>query len=202
MAATLQTGLTVEEYLAFERGSEIKHEYHAGELFAMAGASYEHNLIAGNTFASLHAQLRGRPCRVLPSDLRVLIEDTGLFTYPDLTVICGPPQFLSNNPPDTLLNPTVIIEFLSPSTEGYDRGTKFRHYRAIQSLQEYLLIAQDARRIERYLRQEDGFWLYSEVAGAGATVELPTIACTLALADVYENVALPEGEPGTVGTEG
>lgn len=201
MTANLQTALTIEEYLAFERGSEIKHEYYAGEVFAKAGASFAHNLIVMNTGASLHAQLRGRPCRVLPSDLRVLIEATGLFAYPDITVICGQPRFFGADPPDTLLNPTVIVEVLSPSTEGYDRGKKFRHYRAVRSLQEYLLIAQDARRIERYVRREDGFWLFSEAVGAGETVELPTIACTLALADVYEGVTLPEGELGTAGTE-
>ena len=201
MAAGPETALTIEEYLAFERDSETKHEYGAGEVFAMAGGSFEHNLIVMNAYASLHAQLRGRPYRVLPSNMRVLNEGTGLFTYPDLTVISGQPRFLEAYRPDTLLNPTVIVEVLSPSTEGYDRGKKFQHYRTIRSLQEYLLIAQDDRRIEHYLRREDGFWLLSEAVGAEERVELPTIGCTLALADVYENVALPEGEPGTASRE-
>ena len=187
MAAQPRTGITVEEYLAFERDSEEKHEYRNGEVVAMAGASYAHNAIVGNAFASLRAQLRGGTCRVNFSDLRVHIPASRLFTYPDLTVVCGPPRF-SDDRQDTLLNPQIIIEVLSPSTEGYDRGMKFRHSRSIESLREYVLIEQDSQRIEHFVRQANDRWLFSDTIGPDAMLHLPTLDCAIPLAEIYEEV--------------
>ena len=142
MAAKPQGLLSREEYLALERRGEGKHEYLAGELVAMAGASFRHNLIQTRVVASLYQQLRGRPCEVAPSDLRVAIGALGVYTYPDVTVVCGEPQF-EDAEQDTLLNPTLLVEILSPSTESYDRGRKFEHYRLIPTFRECLLVAQD-----------------------------------------------------------
>lgn len=187
MAANPTTTYTVEEYLAFERASDTKHEYFAGEIVAMAGASYTHNLIVGDTYGSLHVQLRGKPCKVLPSDQRLRVSPSGPLTYPDIMVVCAQPRFTDERP-DTITNPTVIIEVLSPSTEGDDCGRKTRHYRTIPSLQEYVLIAQDECHVEHYLRAENGWWRFSEATDRTATIELSSIGCTLALADIYERV--------------
>jgi Uma2 family endonuclease len=193
MAANPKTTYTVEEYLAFERQSDTKHEFFAGEIVAMAGASFEHNLIVMNSGASLHAQLRGRHCAVLPSDQRLRVSPIGPLTYPDIMVVCGQPQFTDERP-DTLLNPTVIIEVLSPSTEGDDRGRKAKHYRTLVSLKEYVLIAQDEYRIEHYVRAENGWWRFIEATDLGAAIHLASIECTLSLADVYERITLTETE--------
>lgn len=179
--------LTATEYLRAERLSETKHEFVGGRINAMAGASERHNLISLNVGAELRSQVRGRPCRVYPSDMRVKMPMRGSYTYPDVTVVCGKPQF-EDDDRDTLLNPTVIVEVLSKSTESYDRGQKFQNYRTLASLQEYVLIAQDAHRIEHYARQPQGQWLLTEAAGLTEVMHLPAIECTLALADVYEKV--------------
>src|SRR5258708_7680372 len=136
MSALPEMTWTVERYLAFERESDLRHEYLNREIFALAGASLRHNLIAANTLASLHSQLRKRECTVYPSDMRLKVSRTGLYTYPDLSVVCGTPQ-LEDDHQDTLLNPTLIIEVLSPSTESYDRGKKFQHYRTVETLPNY-----------------------------------------------------------------
>jgi Uma2 family endonuclease len=187
MSALPKVYLTPQEYLALERKSNHKSEYWGGEIFAMAGASERHNLVATNVIVTLGTQLRGRNCRVYPSDMRVRVPATGLYTYPDVVVVCGKPQF-EDNENDTLLNPTIIIEVLSKSTEGYDRGRKFQNYRSLDSLTEYILIAQDAYRIEQYVRQPDNQWLLSETQDPLGQVQLPTINCTLAVADVYDKV--------------
>ena len=191
MAAHPRTNYTVEEYLAFERTSETKHEYFAGEIVAMAGASYEHNLIMGDTFGSLRNQLRGKSCTVLPSDQRLRVSSQGPLTYPDIMVVCGPPHFTDERP-DTVTNPTVIIEILSPSTERDDRGRKTKHYRTLESLQEYVLIAQDECHVEHYIRAEHGWWRFNEATDRAATIQLSSIDCTLALAEIYERVAFTE----------
>jgi Uma2 family endonuclease len=182
---------TPEQYLALERESEIKHEYYDGEIFAMVGATEPHVLITGNLGYALKSQLRDRPCRVYASDMKVKVSATGLYTYPDVVVVCGEREF-EDDRRDTLLNPGVIIEVLSPSTEAYDRGKKFAHYRTIESLAEYLLVAQDTPRVERYLRQPDGDWLLHEAASLDDAVSLPTIQCGLKLSEVYEGVELDE----------
>lgn len=177
---------TPEEYLALERKAEHRSEYFAGEIFAMFGASEQHNLIALNVAASLHAQFRNRPCKVYASDMRVKVSPTGLYTYPDVVALCGEPQF-DDEQKDTLLNPAVIIEVLSPSTEAYDRGGKFGHYRKLASLAEYVLISQEEPHVEHYVRRPDNQWLLSEASNLQDTISLPSINCAL-LADVYDKV--------------
>jgi Uma2 family endonuclease len=179
---------TVEQYLEMERASEEKHEYLDGEIYLMSGGSSNHSLIGSTTIAILYTQLRKKSCFVYNSDMRVRVINTGLYTYPDISVVCDPPQ-IDDAGQDTLLNPTLLVEVLSPSTENYDRTKKFRHYRTIESLKEYILISQDEARIERYLRQSSGEWLYTDLVGLDAILELPSIQCTLALADVYEKVS-------------
>ncbi len=150
--------LSAEGYLAMERASDIRHEYMDGEIFAMTGASRKHNLINGNVFASLHSQLKNRPCEIYSNDMRVKMDEAGRYVYPDIVVACDTPRF-EDEQLDTLLNPTLIIEVLSDSTEAYDRGGKFAAYRHLESLQEYVLIVQHEARIEHYVRQAQESWL-------------------------------------------
>ena len=193
MIARPKPYITEAEYLELERAGTSKHEYFAGDIFAMTGASEQHNLIASNVVASLHQQMRGRSCRIYPSDMRLKIMQSGLNIYPDITIVCGSPQFTDAAKRDTLLNPIVIIEILSPSTERYDRGMKFQHYRTIPSLQEYILIAQDEQHIERYTRHDANQWILIEASGSDATLAISSVSVTLALSDVYEQVDLPPG---------
>jgi Uma2 family endonuclease len=193
MTVQPKTRLSEEVYLARERSSPVKHEYFRGRIFAMTGAKEPHNLIAGNTLASLHMQLRRKPCRVYPSDMRVKVLQTGLNTYPDISVVCGQPQF-TDDVRDTLVNPTVIVEVLSSSTERYDRGMKFQNYRTIDTLSDYILISQTAHRIEHYVRQNQGLWLLQEFTLLDETVILRSIDCTLLLEDIYEKVELEPDE--------
>ena len=178
---------TLEEYLDLDAAAEYKSEYLSGQIYAMAGGSPEHNRIGFNVITALGAQLSGAPCIGYTSDQR--IKAGGLYTYPDVTVICGQPRF-SEGRKDTLLNPNLIVEVLSPSTEAYDRGEKFAHYRQIESLQEYVLISQDKPRIERYLRQPDNTWNYTAADGLQAALSLNSIGCTLKLEQVYTDVEL------------
>lgn len=177
---------TVEEYIEFESAAEDKHEFFGGEIFAMVGASYAHASIAGNIAAALHAQLRHRPCRVTGSDTRVKVSATGLYTYPDVVIVCGEPQL--ERPGETLLNPSVLIEVLSDSTEKKDRGWKFEQYRQIASLSDYLLAAQDTPRVEHFARASDGDWVYRCETQPNAKVLIASIGCALMLQEVYEKV--------------
>lgn len=169
-AAAERKTWTVEEYLALERSSGDKHELFAGEIFAVAGASYEHNLIVGNLVTALNLAL-GERCRVLPSDMRLHIRATGLYTYADASVVCDRPELTDERPP-SLLNPLILFEVLSDSTESYDRGKKFENYRTIPSLMHYVLVAQDRVLLERYARQPDGTWNLREVR-AGQWLRMP-----------------------------
>jgi Uma2 family endonuclease len=187
MSYQRKTLLTPEEYLAVERRSEIKHEYFAGEVFAMVGASKRRNLITANIIRLLGNQLVERPCNVYPSDMRVKVTRTGKYTYPDVVVACEEEKF-DDEENDTLLNPVVIFEVLSESTEAYDRGKKFEQYQNIESLKEYLLVAQKPFRVEQYVRQSDREWRYSEYHSAEDVVALGVIGCQLALKDVYAKV--------------
>ncbi len=187
--------ITEQAYITFERASTTRHEYYNGHIYAMTGASRMHNLIAGNTLAALHGQLRRKPCQIFPSDMRVKVQQTGLHTYPDLVVICGEPEF-TDDALDTLLNPLVLIEILSPSTERYDRGMKFQHYRTIETLQDYILIAQDHYHIEHFSRQENGQWLFQEAVGLAGSIVISSIGSTLMLADVYEKADIALENPG------
>lgn len=194
MAAEPIQRLTALEYLAIERQSGERHEYLDGEMYAMSGASEPHNVIAGNIYAELNLQMRGRPCRAYIADMRVAASPTGPFYYPDVVALCGSPALLDAER-DTLLNPMVVIEVLSPSTEGYDRGEKFVRYRQIPTLVEYLLVSQSAKHIERFCRDEDGRWLLSDYIGKDAEIDLPVIGCKLSLAAVYDKVELSGPEP-------
>jgi Uma2 family endonuclease len=176
-----------EEYLEVERRAETKSEYLDGQIYAMSGASLAHNQIVANLLIALGPQLKGGPCRVLPSDMRVRVPETGLYTYPDVSVVCGDPR-LEDAHEDILLNPTVVIEVLSDSTEVYDRGRKFEHYRRIESLAEYVLVSQSEPRIETYRRQGEREWLLTEARGMEESVELPSVRSTLHLRDVYDRV--------------
>jgi Uma2 family endonuclease len=179
--------ISPEEYLEFERAAETKHEYLDGQVFAMAGASLEHNQIVGNLLVEIGGQLKGRDCRVLPSDMRLHMPGARYYTYPDVTVVCGKPE-LQDQHFDILLNPKVLIEVLSDSTERTDRSRKAKHYRRIASLEEYVLVAQDEPRVEIYLRQGGREWLLTEASELGESVELRSIGCFLALEDVYQRV--------------
>lgn len=194
MSAEPRRFMTPEEYLALEQESESKHEYLNGEIYAMTGASRQHNIITLNVGTSLRIQARGKPCQVYPSDMRVKVRKTTLYTYPDVSVVCGK-QDLEDTGTATLLNPTVIIEVLSPSTERYDRGRKFLHYQMIDALQEYLLVAQDMVRVEQYVRQSPNQWMFTTYAQLDEVITLPSISCTLRLADIYEDVDFPDETP-------
>jgi Uma2 family endonuclease len=176
-----------QEYLAIERDAQQKHEYFNGEIFLLAGASERHNLIVVNLVATIHAQLKGTDCKVYSHDMRLKVAATGLYTYPDVVALCGEVHF-DDDQRDTLLNPHLLIEVISKSTEGYDRGEKSAHYRRIESLAEYLLISQDKYRIEQFVRQPDNQWLMSEVSKLEETIELPSVKCKLLVSDVYDRI--------------
>jgi Uma2 family endonuclease len=182
--------ITPDEYLHRERQAEFRSEYFRGETFAMAGASANHNLIVGNCVQTLGQQLKKKPCRVYPSDLKLRIEATGLYTYPDLSVVCGEPR-LDSDGGDVLLNPVVLVEVLSDSTEAYDRGKKFEHYRTIPSLKHFVLIAQDRHSIDCFSLQPDGSWRLTSCQGLDGQVELEAIDSQLASAEVYDKVVFP-----------
>jgi Uma2 family endonuclease len=185
--------LTEEQYVLRERAAAGKSEFLHGRVFAMSGGSPRHNLLIANVTRALGEAVRDRPCVVLSSDQRVCIEATGLYTYPDVTLVCGPLRVHSRFD-DTLLNPTVVVEVLSPSTEAYDRGAKFAHYRRIESLREVVLVSQDERVVEHYARQTDGSWRLTTWTERQA-VEMPALESSLALDAVYEKVDLVAGEP-------
>jgi Uma2 family endonuclease len=179
--------LSEAEYLEIERRAEIKSEFLGGEMFAMSGGTPLHSQIAGNLIRELGTQLLTGPCIVYTSDLRVKVEASGLYTYPDVTIACGEPQ-LEDEQRDTLLNPSVIMEILSDSREAYDRGKKFELYRQIPSLREYLLVSQGKAHIEQFIRQPSGEWLYRESVGMDAQLTLPSLGVTVALSSVFAKV--------------
>jgi Uma2 family endonuclease len=187
--------ITDAEYIAMEIASDVKHEYFNGEIYAMAGASAPHNDIAMSLGGEIRAQLRGIPCHPYGSDQRVKIEETGMRTYPDLSIACEP-EFENDKQLD-LMNPLVIFEILSPGTAAYDRGEKFGHYRSIQSLNEYILIEQNRPHIEQFIRQPDnstarGGWLLLEYDGLDREIKLASVPCVLKLSEVYERIVFEE----------
>jgi Uma2 family endonuclease len=191
--------MTAEEYLAFDRASDVRHEFYRGELFAMSGARWAHNLIAANLASELHARLKGHPCRVTSSDTRVLIQSAGLFVYPDIVVTCGTPRFLDNEF-DTLLNPTLLIEVLSDSTEQYDRVFKAAHYQRIESLRTYCFVSQRSMTVEWFTRAGDQTWTLHAAGGPDGVLDLPdTLAIPVAipLAEIYERVDVDRSQAGS-----
>lgn len=192
MGLAARQRFTFEEYLQLEEISEVKHEFLEGQVWAMAGGSPEHAAIIGNVTTLLNLQLRGQRCRVYTTELRVRAKVTGLGTYPDIAVVCGRlERDLEDRSGHTLTNPRVIVEVLSPSTEAYDRGEKLAHYQTIPGLAEIVLVAQDRREIEVIRRGDDGTWS-RHIAAAGESARVASIACDLALAEVYRD---PLAEP-------
>lgn len=187
MSAVPKTLLSAKDYLDFERKSEFRHEFYKGEIFQMSGASREHNVLVTNLVTSANSQFRGKSCETYSNDMRVHIPITGLFTYPDIVIVCGEPKFLDEEF-DTLLNPIVLIEVLSPTTAGYDRGKKFWHYQSIESLREYLLVAQDEVKVEHLVKQMDGRWAVSEYTSPETKIELPSVEISLQISEIYERI--------------
>lgn len=195
---------SVAEYLSREAASTVRNEYYRGEIFAMAGNTHQHCEIQGNLMYRLRQALEGSPCRPYGTDQRIRIEAVDLFTYPDVVVICGEPDFASEDPM-SITNPRVVFEILSPSTEAYHRGEKFELYQHLASLQEYVLVSQDRAHIDRFVRQSGGGWLLQSFAGLEDTLEIESLKCRIPLALVYENVKfaprLAMHEPGTNKTD-
>jgi Uma2 family endonuclease len=179
--------LSPEDYLQLERAASSRSEYLRGVTFAMAGASGAHVLIVGNIVSEFNRQFRKRNCRVLSTDMRVRVQHTGLYTYPDVVALCGEPLY-EDGLRDTLLNPALVVEVLSPSTEAYDRGDKFGHYRRLESVQDYLLVSQDRARVERFTRQPGGLWSYSEQDRLEEVILFEELGCELLLEDIYQKV--------------
>ena len=192
MSALPEPYLAPEEYLAIERKAAYKSEYSDGEMYAMSGASREHNRITVNLVRVIGNQLRGSSCEPFSADMRVRIPFPRRYVYPDLVVACGEAEF-EDDELDVLLNPVLIIEVLSPSTENYDRGTKLGWYRRISSLREYVLVSQDSPHIERFVKRDEG-WVLTDTDGIEAVVRLESIGCQLALADIYDRVVFPASE--------
>jgi Uma2 family endonuclease len=186
--------ITPEQYLEIERKSEYKREYHQGEMFAMAGAPESREDIAGNVFAAFHREFRGgrSGCRVFSSNTRLYIPATGLYTYADVVAVCGERRYQDGRVRDTLLNPTLIVEVLSPSTEAYDRGQKFDHYKSVDSVRQYLLIAVNRIHADLFTRQSDNLWTLVSAAHLEDSLDLESVGCKLSMADVYENVDLAQ----------
>jgi Uma2 family endonuclease len=174
------------EYLEIERRAETKSGFYDGEMFGMAGGTVTHSLITTNLLRELGNKLKGKPCLVFDSNLRIKVEATGLFTYPDASVVSGPRKVLPGTD-DILLNPTLIAEVLSPASEAYDRGTKFENYRRIPSLTEYLMISQKSAHVELFFRR-DNQWSFQEASEVGASLQLPMLSITLSLSEIFANV--------------
>jgi len=188
MSLQPKPNLSFEEWLAGERANlEGRSEFVNGEVFAMTGASLAHNAIVTNISAELRNQMKGRPCQVYANDVKVLIRSANAGTYPDLVALCGEPELLDDRR-DVLLNPSLIVEVLSDSTEAYDRGDKFALYRRLPSLQEYLLVSQNRVGVELYSRGADGRWILTDYTALDGRVPLASIDCTLALAEVYDKL--------------
>jgi len=188
MAIQPEKKLTSEEYLAIERDADIKSEYFEGEIFAMAGAGRNHNLVEANIMRVLGNQLIESPCNVYPSDMRVKISRIDKYVYPDISVACDDEEF-EDDENDTLLNPIVIMEILSKSTEAYDRGKKFEHYQYIDSFSEYFLISPNSYRVEQYVRRNKRIWTYYLFQDEDDVINIKSIGCELFLRDIYKKIS-------------
>ena len=187
--------LTEDEYLVIEAAAEFKSEFYNGEMFAMAGANLAHNTIKENLIVELGARLKGGPCRSYSSDMRVKVKRSGLYTYPDIVIVCGAPEVEKRQGLETLLNPQVVIEVLSKTTESYDRGTKFQLLKKLPAVKEYILVSSDRVNVDRLVRQTDGKWLLTTFDKLTGKMVLETVPVRIPLADVYRGVELPES-PG------
>ena len=191
MSSAAKAKITVQEYLAMERVSEIKHEFYDGDIFDMTGGTPAHSLIASNIIREAGNALKSRPCVVFNSDLRVKVNPSGLYTYPDVTIVCGQQQF-DDDQRDTLVNPTVIVEVLSKSTAIYDRGAKSKQFRKIESLQALILVEQDSPVVEVYRRQPEGNWLLTEATDLSESIAIQPLGISIPLSEIYRNVTFPE----------
>jgi Uma2 family endonuclease len=191
MVQPLEQTISPEEYLDWEEDQLEKHEFFYGRIYAMTGGSLEHVTVIQNLGLSLGNRLRGGKCRVFTSELRVKVNETGLYTYPDVSVVCGEMQLDRRTKSVTLLNPTLIIEVLSSSTEAYDRGDKFNHYRRLPSLTDYILVSTRSAQVEHYQRQPDGDWLLTVRTGSDSKLKIKTLGIELPFADIYEFVKFP-----------
>jgi len=189
MASSPKAKITAAEYRALERAAHVKNEFYDGEMFAMSGASRHHARLQIDLAVETATHLSDTSCEIFGSDLRVKIPATGLYTYPDCSIVCGTAEF-EDQAMDTLLNPTVLVEILSPSTEAYDRGQKFRHYRTIASLQEYILVSQDAVLVEQYTRADGGVWQLRTYSDRSDHMHLESIGASLSLAAIYRRIPL------------
>jgi len=187
--------LTIEEYLQFEKASNEKHEYYKGEIFAMSGASNRHNWIFKNLYGNLAHQLKGNPCQPFGPDMRMHILENTLFTYPDISIYCGDPTLTSFDE-DTVVNPTIIIEILSRSTEQYDRGNKFKLYRDIPTLKEYILVDSESIRVESFQLNEKRLWELHEYRFLTEVLSIPALQLTIPLSEIYEGTKLVRNFPG------
>jgi Uma2 family endonuclease len=192
MSTQPKTFLTPEEYLEYERQSDVKHEYFKGEMFAMAGGSSWHGVIINNVGGELRQRLREKPCVVCVSDVRLKVTATGLYTYPDIMVLCGDIQHADDRK-DTVLNPILIVEVLSPSTRDYDRGQKFQHYRTLPSLHEYLTVAQEVPHVEHWIRQAEHRGSFAEYDNLNEIVRLASLGIDLPLAEIYLKIGFTPG---------
>lgn len=188
MSAEVKRKYSLEEYLALERGSDVKYEYWDGEIFAMSGGTLWHDVVTANTYNALHDELKAKPCRALTGNMQIKTPKALPYRYADGSVVCGKPEVERFHGNDLLLNPVLLYEVLSPSTEAYDRGDKFTVYKSIASLREYLLIAQHRPHVAQYIRQEDGSWLQREFNELADVVKLTSVECDLSLQEIYEHV--------------
>lgn len=188
------------DYLASEETSDVKHEYFDGEIFAMAGGTAVHGLIAANCIGEFRSATKARGCRTYTSDVMVLTP-RGLGAYPDLSVGCDKPRY-EDDKQRVLLNPLLLVEVLSDSTEAYDRGRKFDNYKSIESLREYVLVAQDRPHVDHFARRDDGRWVLTSFEGLETSVELPALDCTIPMAEIYANVEFPTDRPAGEAADG
>lgn len=193
MSAQPSHWLTPEEYLELERAAEFRHEYFNGRMYAMPGGSYRHAVIIANLTGELHSALKKGPCTVASSDLRLRVAEDGLYTYPDVSVVCGKPKFADRRT-DTVLNPVLLIEVLSPATEFLDREFKAAQYRSLESLQEYALVSQTEPRVEIFRRQDGGHWLLSEFAGIEAAARFDSVDANVPLKEIYDKISFEPEE--------
>ncbi len=189
MGAVPLQQMTEEEYLLFEEQAETRHEYYQGEIFAMAGGSIVHAQVSGNALGELHSRLKGKRCQVFPESLRIQIEAAGLYTYPDLSIVCGDVTRYKNRK-DTITSPVVLIEVLSPDTESYDRGEKFDFYRQIPSLEEYIMIASTRMKVEHFRRQPTGQWLLTVYDKPEEELLIESISESIPLSELYDRVGV------------
>jgi Uma2 family endonuclease len=192
MAANPERRYTLEEYLELDRTSEERLEFWDGEIFCMSGGSEEHDEIETNMIVFLKSQLRERGCRIFSANMRIKVPSAPPYRYGDLSALCGKAEFEEIGGVDALINPQLIVEVLSPSTEAYDRGDKFSHYKSIPTLREYLLVAQHRPHVTHLFKDDEGKWIHAEANDPAETVTLRSLGCELPLSEVYRGVSFDE----------